>query len=151
MNILLTRLLGRRGGVVVVAAFVGVALSGRSWQSFGFDAGQTRLNPEGTAPSTLTKRWAAPLGGQVRSTPAVVDGVVYVGNDNDTVHALYAATGANVWTFTTGGIVDSSPAVDSGLVYVGSADGTLYALKAPSGALEWSFKTGGPIEGAPTV
>ena len=127
---------GRRG-VVLAVALGAAALSACSanWQSFGFDAAQTRFNTEDNAPSALDARWTASLGGQVDSTPAVVDGVVYVGDLDHTVHALNATTGANIWTFTTGAPVDGSPAVVDGIVYVGSEDGNLYALKADSGAV----------------
>src|ERR1017187_6945304 len=52
------------------------------------------------------------------SSPAVVNGVVYVGSYDNNVYALNAGTGAMLWQFTTGGSVDSSPAVSNGLVSV---------------------------------
>ena len=60
----------------------------------------------------------------VDSSPAVANGVVYVGSDDDNVYALNASTGAKLWSYTTGGYVDSSPAVANGVVYVGSATAT---------------------------
>src|SRR3990172_5507082 len=69
----------------------------------------------------------------VKSTPAVVDGVVYVGSDNSLVYALNASDGVQLWNFTTTrsfGTVESSPAVANGVVYVGSFDGRIYALNA---------------------
>ncbi|HML03696.1 MAG TPA: PQQ-binding-like beta-propeller repeat protein [Candidatus Bathyarchaeia archaeon] len=90
--------------------------------------------------------YSAPL----LSSPAVVNGVVYVGSDDYHVYALNASTGAFLWTFATGGIVESSPAVAGGIVYVGSWDGRVYALDALTGALLWSYKTGG-IESSPAV
>ena len=54
------------------------------------------------------------------SSPAVVDGVVYVGSDDGNVYALNASSGAKLWNYTTGGDVYSSPAVVGGVVYVGS-------------------------------
>ena len=55
----------------------------------------------------------------VYSSPAVANGVVYVGSD-DNVYALNARTGALLWSYTTGEYVVSSPAVANGVVYVGS-------------------------------
>ena len=66
------------------------------------------------------------------SSPAVANGVVYIGSSQgNNVYALNAATGAKLWSFATGNKVRSSPAVANGLVYVGSADGNLYAFHLP--------------------
>ena len=35
------------------------------------------------------------------SSPAVANGVVYVGSDDGNVYALNAATGAELWSYTT--------------------------------------------------
>jgi outer membrane protein assembly factor BamB len=87
----------------------------------------------------------------VPSSPAVANGVVYVGAGDSNVYALNAKTGAIVWSYTTGGPVDSSPAVANGVVYIGSSDGNVYALKASTGAYLWSFATGGNVESSPTI
>jgi len=71
----------------------------------------------------------------VYSSPALANGVVYVGSGDDNVYALNADTGAKLWSYTTGGgVYDSSPAVANGVVYVGSDDKNLYALNAKNGA-----------------
>ena len=94
----------------------------------------------------LGLKWSYTTGGDVASSPAVANGVVYVGSDDDNnVYALNASTGAKLWSYTTGGEVDSSPAVANGVVYVGSYDGNVYALNASTGALLWSYTTGGVV------
>jgi len=76
-----------------------------------------------TAPLTNQLLWSYATGNSVAySSPAVLNGVVYVGSDDDYVYALDAATGAYIWSYKTGGSVDSSPAVVNGIVYVGSED-----------------------------
>jgi outer membrane protein assembly factor BamB len=50
----------------------------------------------------------------VGSSPAVADGVVYVGSEDFNVYALNATTGAELWSFTVGGFVFSSPPVTDG-------------------------------------
>jgi len=64
----------------------------------------------------------------VYSSPAVSDGVVYIGSVDKKVYALDAATGALKWNYTTGGYIGSSPAVCSGVVYIGSDDMKVYAF-----------------------
>ncbi len=71
-------------------------------------------------------------GGEVASSPAVADGVVYVGSYDGKVYALNAATGAYVWSYATGEMVVSSPAVANNTVYVGSYDHIIYAFGSSS-------------------
>jgi outer membrane protein assembly factor BamB len=87
--------------------------------------------------------WKFKTGAKVLSSPAVVDGTVYVGSDDRVVYALNAATGSVRWQYKTRGAVNSSPAVSAGVVYVISADGNLYALDATDGKLKWQFATVG--------
>ena len=61
------------------------------------------------------------------SSPAVANGVVYVGSVDGKLYAYHATTGALLWSATTGSYINSSPAVANGMVYVGSADQNLYA------------------------
>ena len=76
------------------------------------------------------------------SSPAVVDGTVYVGSGDHNVYAIDARTGTVRWKFETGDVVHASPAVAGGVVYVGSWDRYMYALDARSGAVVWKFATG---------
>jgi outer membrane protein assembly factor BamB len=109
----------------------------------------------------------------VAASPAVADGIVYVGSYDGKFYALNAQTGGMKWKFATGGerrfeakglhglepknqtIADqfdvflSSPVVTQGTVYFGSGDGNLYALDAASGELRWKFKTGDVVHASP--
>jgi len=77
----------------------------------------------------------------VTSSPAVANGVVYVGSRDRNVYALDASTGALLWNyFANQG--SSSPAVANGVVYVGTSYPSgwyVYALDASTGALLWSY------------
>ncbi len=86
-------------------------------------------------------------------SPAVVNGVVYVGDNNGTYHALNASSGATLWSFQTGGdFRTSSPAVVNGVVYVGGGgDDNVYALNASTGAKLWSFTTGSEVYSSSAV
>ena len=57
----------------------------------------------------------------------MVDGVVYVGTEDDYVYALNAAAGSIIWSYGTGDEVNSSPAVANGIVYVEPEDNNVYA------------------------
>src|SRR5581483_9990784 len=88
-------------------------------------------------------KWKFHTEGRVISSPAVVDGVLYVGSTDSNLYALDAATGTLKWKFPTGSWVVSSPAVSGGMVYFGSYDSNFYAVDAGTGQQRWKFQTGG--------
>ena len=85
------------------------------------------------------------------SSPAVVDGRVYVGSDNKSVYCLDALTGARIWNYVTNNSVYSSPAVVDGRVYVGSGDKSVYCLDSMTGARIWNYTINGDLESCPAV
>ena len=102
-----------------------------------------------TSNSNLTRSFTT--GHYVFSSPAVVNGVVYVGSYDINVYALNATTGTKLWNYTTGGAVASSPTVVNGTVYVGSDDNNVYALNAATGAKLWNYATGSAAFSSPAV
>jgi outer membrane protein assembly factor BamB len=76
------------------------------------------------------------------SSPAIAEGVLYVGSGDHNVYAIDAADGRLRWKFTTGNVVHASPAIAGGSVYIGSWDRYFYAIDSRSGALRWKFATG---------
>jgi outer membrane protein assembly factor BamB len=111
------------------------------WAMFRRDMSRTgSLNPDGVLPRGEIK-WTHATGGAISSSPAVVDGIVYVGSRDSYVYAFKADTGEQLWEFKTGSWVESSPVVVGGVVYIGSNDGFFYALDARNGAKLWSFGT----------
>ncbi len=139
------------------------APSPADWTEFHRDNMQ-RWNPYETVLGVgnvggLQVKWTNPIGSFsyfMNSSPAVVNGVVYIGNDQGILYALNASTGATLWSFNLGfGIpVSSTPAVANGVVYIGGGNadvGNVYALNASTGALLWSSTTGGPIDSSPAV
>jgi outer membrane protein assembly factor BamB len=102
---------------------------------------------------TGTLLWSFPIDSYYidDSSPAVANGLVYVGSENNNVYAINARTGAKVWSFPTDGPLYSSPAVANGVTYVASSDKNVYALNANTGAKLWSFPTGGVVNTSPAV
>jgi eukaryotic-like serine/threonine-protein kinase len=83
--------------------------------------------------------------GPVRSTAALVEGLVYFGSGDGFMYAVNAKTGALRWRFKTGGAVHSSPSVANGIVYFTSRDCTLYAVSASKGNEVWKFRMGNDL------
>lgn len=109
---------------------------------FGGDARHSGISRT-AAPRNLDVKWTFATGEAIVSSPAVTQGVVYVGSSDNFLYALDAATGALKWKFDAHGNVGSSPAVSGGVVFVNSFDGNFYAIDAATGARKWSFATQG--------
>jgi len=120
------------------------------WPMYHHDPMHTGYSTS-SAPNTNQILWTHRIGDWVRSSPAVYNGLVYVGCDDDKVYALNATTGEEVWNYTTNGDVVSCPAVAQDRVYIGSADNNLYCLEAETGGLVWKYATGGDIQSSPCV
>lgn len=97
----------------------------------------------GGVPQLHRIRWSFHTGGEVVSSPAVVNGVVYVGSNDGHLYAIDAKTGAQKWLFAAKARIPSSPAVSDGRVYFGAYDGTFYALDARTGKVAWTFRNAG--------
>jgi outer membrane protein assembly factor BamB len=84
-------------------------------------------------------------------SPAVHDGVVYIGSEHGELFALDAKDGTQRWVFDTGEAIRSAPSIstDDGTLYFGAADGQLYALDAKTGRKRWTFQTVGKIVSSP--
>ena len=64
-------------------------------------------------------------------SPAIADGVVYVGNQLGKLFAVEAQTGQELWSFKAWRAVRGSPVVGEGVVYFVSGDANLYAVGDP--------------------
>jgi len=88
-------------------------------------------------------KWKFHTNGRVFSSPAIANGVAYIGSDDQNLYAVDLETGTLKWRFPTGSRITSSPAVDGGSVFFASYDGNFYAVDTATGKKKWHFKTGG--------
>jgi outer membrane protein assembly factor BamB len=109
---------------------------------FRNDLGHSGIHAGGTAQFHDVK-WKFKTHGEVNSSPAIADGVIFIGSNDGSLYAIDQDTGTKKWAFTTGSRVPSSPAVAGGVVYFGSYDGYFYAIDAATGKLKWKFATPG--------
>ncbi|WP_322816635.1 PQQ-binding-like beta-propeller repeat protein [Chloroflexus sp.] len=95
--------------------------------------------------------WRFKFEDEVRSSPFVSGGLVFVGCYDTNIYALDATRGEFRWKYATEGGISSSPAVWQDMVYIGSEDGALYALDMRRGGVRWTFRTGKAIRSSPRI
>ena len=83
------------------------------------------------------ERWRFQTGGEIKSSPVVVDNIAYFGSWDGNVYAVNAASGAEIWSCQTGDKVSGSAAVVSNRVFIASENGNLYSFDAQTGATNW--------------
>jgi outer membrane protein assembly factor BamB len=120
-----------------------VAAIADSAVSFRGDAMHSGLYSAAGVPKFHGVKWQFKTKGPVVSSPAVANGIVYVGSYDRYVYAINQPDGKKLWAFKTQARVTSSPAVYAGRVFIGSFDGNLYALDAKTGELRWKFAFAG--------
>jgi eukaryotic-like serine/threonine-protein kinase len=121
---------------------------------YAFDV--SNLQPGATTLQPLWQPTGSPVPGQTQgeiwSSPAVADGLVFVGSRDKSLYAFDAQTGVQQWQKQTGGEVSSCPSVANGFVYVGSNDTTLHAYRAEDGFPSYqSDSMGHEIHSSPAV
>jgi outer membrane protein assembly factor BamB len=95
--------------------------------------------------------WEFACEDEVRSSPTVAEGVVYIGSYDNNLYALEAKTGRFGWKYATEGGIASSPSVWRDIVLVGSEDRVLYAISVRTGSIAWTCPTGERIRSSPRV
>jgi outer membrane protein assembly factor BamB/tRNA A-37 threonylcarbamoyl transferase component Bud32 len=103
------------------------------------------------APQGVTPLWTFKCEDEVRSSPRIADGVLYIGSYDNNMYALDAKTGSFRWKFPTEGGIASTPCIHGDLVLVGSEDGHLYAISRRLEHAVWTYKTGGRVRSSPRV
>jgi len=122
-----------------------------SWPMFQHDYNHTGVT-NGTAPETNHCLWSSSAGYWLESSPAVSDGKVFIGSEDNNVYCFDAFTGARLWRYNTHQPIVSSPAVANGKVYIGSSNNHVYCLNENTGDCIWDYSTGWVIlQSSPAV
>jgi serine/threonine protein kinase len=95
--------------------------------------------------------WSFECEDEIRGTPAVEGGLLYIGSYDNNIYTLDATKGNFLWKFASKGGIVTKPLVSEGSVFFGSEDNKLYAIQAKTGKLLWDFSTNGPIRCSPRV
>ena len=141
-----------------------------SWNGWGNDLMNTRfqtaknagLNPDQVAKLKLKWAFGMPGGAETYGQPTIVDGRVFIGDDNGFVYSLDAGSGCVYWSFHAEAQVRTAMVIGpvSGhgsakyATYFGDRKANVYAVDARSGELLWktnadrrvlSHITGSPV------
>jgi len=112
-------------------------------------AGTTPFGTSAFVSGDVMSLWRFRCEDEVRSSPAVHNGVVYVGAYDHNLYAINAKNGEFLWKYATEGGIGSSPCVAGGHVFVGSSDRLLYAINADTGRISWTCPTQASVWSSP--
>ncbi len=101
-------------------------------------------------PTTKPTAWRAYLAASSKVTPAVADGVVYVGANDGTLRAFNAKSGKELWSADTGAEILAEPLVNGGKVYSANGLGVVSAYTT-AGKKVWSFTAGDAVYSSPVM
>jgi outer membrane protein assembly factor BamB len=117
-----------------------------NWPQFHYDQAQAGF-VAGELPDKLSLAWRFKAGSAVKSSPAIVNNIVYIGSSDKHIYAIDIKTGKQVWSRLLDNEIEASPTVIENMVFIGTIAGTVYALDSGTGAERWKFSTGDKIVG----
>ncbi len=95
--------------------------------------------------------WSFKCEDEIRGTPAIFQGALYIGSYDNNLYALNAADGKFQWKYPTDGGVVSRPAIADGNIIFGSEDKRVHVVSARSGKVLWTYYTDGPVRSSPRI
>lgn len=89
------------------------------------------FEPKGSGDITESAlKWSYPLEKHCMGTPAVQNGLAFIGDTSGVIHCIDAQTGSPLWTHDTHGVIWASVLVADGKVYAVNRRGDVFVLEA---------------------
>jgi eukaryotic-like serine/threonine-protein kinase len=95
--------------------------------------------------------WEFKCEDEIRGTPTLSQGSLYIGCYDNNLYALSAADGKFQWKYPTDGGIVSRPLVYENNVFFCSEDQRLHVIGARTGKLLWTYYTEGKIYSSPRI
>jgi len=94
-----------------------------------------------------------PAGGVVAGSPVPLGLRIYVGNYDNKLICIVAATGKTIWEYAPEDAIGfySTPAVGPTQVVIGGRDQKVHCVDRASGRRLWTFPTRGSVDGSPVI
>lgn len=93
--------------------------------------------------------WEFRCDDEVRASPTIHEGVLYIGSYDHCLYALNAKTGQLIWKYGTQAGICATACVAGEKVLFGSEDMLLYGVSQQGGRIIWSCPTDGRIRSSP--
>jgi outer membrane protein assembly factor BamB len=127
------------GRVVALCILVSFGSAALAEPTFHGNVARTGVY-DGAGPThTPAVKWTFKAAGPIVTSPAIVDGVVYIASLSGHLYAIDRETGKEKWNFKSRMPIASSPAVADGAVYFVSSAGSLAAIDASNGQPRWVY------------
>jgi outer membrane protein assembly factor BamB len=136
---------------MTVASSANTSSSTDDWTMFRHDPSHSGYT-SGTGTTNSAKLlWIHKTWGEVRSSPAVTNGCVFIGSRDSRIFCLNASNGELFWNCSIVNRVNSSPAIYNNSLYVCSYDGNIYCLDIATGKVCWKSPVGSEVQSSPTI
>jgi eukaryotic-like serine/threonine-protein kinase len=101
--------------------------------------------------SGIKPLWAFQCEDELRGTPLLYSGKIYMGCYDNNLYVLNAADGEFKWKYAADGGIVGRPVVFDDVIFFGSEDNRLHAVNARTGKLNWSYFADGRIRSSPRI
>lgn len=95
--------------------------------------------------------WSFKCEDEIRGTPVLNQGSLYIGCYDNNLYAINAADGKFQWKYATEGGIVSRPVVYENNVLFGSEDQRLHVVSLRTGKVVWTYYTDGKIYSSPRI
>ena len=104
-----------------------------------------------TGDSGIVPLWTFKCEDEIRSSPKLENGIIYIGAYDNNLYAIDANEGKFKWKYPTEGGIASTPYVYKDRVLIGSEDQQVYAISIYRGKVLWTCATEGRVRSSINV
>jgi len=143
---------------LVSSCAASIPSQGEPWRSYMNNDARGNLSPDAvTVP--MAKAWDRDISASTLfkgykkaqlASPALSDGVIFVGSTNEKFYSMEMSSGKVLWQFDAGYPIEAPPAVTEDRVCFGSSDGFMRCFDR-GGALLWEFRARSEILSSPVI
>jgi outer membrane protein assembly factor BamB/tRNA A-37 threonylcarbamoyl transferase component Bud32 len=95
--------------------------------------------------------WSFKCEDEIRGTPVLSQGSLYIGCYDNNLYSLSAADGQFQWKYATDGGIVTRPVVFDNNIFFGSEDKRLHVISERTGKVVWTYYTEGSIYSSPRI
>ena len=104
-----------------------------------------------TGVGSIKPLWSFKCEDEIRSTPILYQGSLFIGSYDNNLYSLNAADGQFEWKYAAEGGIVTRPALYENNIYFGSEDKRLHVISARTGKVVWTYYTEGKVRSSPRI